>query len=140
MVYLGPNVTANYITNIDTTALGWTYQGFMTESSGDWAGLNYLWWVWPGCCGADGASFSFEDARYDTGGGQIMDLVNHPGPLLGNGGAPSYAWTVGIDPTIYMSYNDDPGVANAIPPEPGTMALLGLGLIGLVGRMRRRVT
>ncbi len=140
MVYVGPNVTADYITNIEDTSGNWSYQGFYTETEGDWAGLNYLWWTGTG--GANGVAFSFEDAHYDTGGGHYMDLVNHPGPLLlydpGNADAPSYGWTAGVT-TTYVSYSDDPGVANAITPEPGTMGLLGLGLLGLIGSLRRRV-
>lgn len=139
--YLGPNVVEDYISMSDNDAQ-WDYDAFYTVSGGAWDGLNYV--AWSGGIGADGVSFTVTDAQYDTGGGHIMNLVNHPGPLLfdvsGNADAPAYWWMELDASTNTESYSTDSGVANAITPEPGTMVLVSLGLIGLAGRLRRRQT
>ncbi len=139
--YLGPNVVENYITMSDSSGT-WAYDAFYTVSGGAWDGLNYV--AWTGTGGANGVSFTVTDAQYDTGGGHIMNLVDHPGPLLfdvsGNADAPAYWWMEWDASTNTESYSTDSGVASAITPEPGTMVLVSLGLIGLAGRLRRRQT
>ncbi len=65
-----------------------------------------------------------------------MDIVNHPGPLLldppGNADAYSTHW---VNPLSggegWTSWGDEAEVHNAITPEPATVALLVLGVLGL---------
>ena len=139
-VYLDPNMQWNYVTGVGNSA-GWSNPGSLgTVGSGDWAGLKYLAWDRSG--NATAIEFYFEDAHYDTGGGHIMDLVNHAGPLLldppSNADAYSVSWVDAGFTSHYRSLSDGFPALNAITPEPTTLALFGLGVLGLAARLRRR--
>ncbi len=138
-VYMDPNMEYNYLGSIGNDA-GWADPTFGTRVSDPWSGLTYLKWVRPGGDTATDINFYFSDNNLDN-----MDLVNHPGPLLFNDPNNAYAYsnhwfncTGGGEGTT--SYGNGDEVWNAITPEPGTIALLSLGLLGLAARLRRRVT
>lgn len=141
-IYLDPNMEYSYLTGIDNDAVGdndWTNPGSLSSGTTGWPNLMYLEWVRPGGNTATTIDFYFSDKVDD------MDLVNHPGALLltdpGNEYAYSTGWQHGMTSVwTYTSLGDGYVVHNAITPEPGIIALLGLGVLGLAARLRRRVT
>ncbi len=149
-VFLGPNVESfDWLADISNDG-GWTNPTTLDTvtdtgvwGANDWDGLKYLHWT---ASGSDTTViFKFSDAHYDLGGGHYVDLINHPGPLLFDPISNANAWSTGWTDwdgvwEDYTSYAGSDTVANAITPEPTTMALFGLGLLGLARRVRRRVT
>ncbi len=138
-VYMDPNVQYSYLTSIGNDG-GWTNPPSLSSGTTGWPTLQYLEWDRPGSDTSTTIDFYFSD--YDS---DEMDLVNHPGPLLltdpGNDDAFSTRWQHAVGGGwTYTSLGDGFVVHNAITPEPGTIALLSFGLIGLAARLRRRVT
>jgi len=137
-VYMDPNMQSSYLASIGNDA-GWGAPTFGTKGTSPWSQLTYLKWTRPGGDTATDINFYFSDAVDN------MDLVNHPGPLLftdpGNDDAYSNHWFNPIGGGEgWTSFGGGDEVWNAITPEPGTIALLGLGVLGLAARFRRRVT
>ena len=136
-VYLDPNMTIDYLDNIIDGSDDWASPG--TLGTYDWSGINlkYLEWTKTNPFWAGGTVvFSYEDALYKPDGIHVMDLANHPGPLLYN--PPSYA-----DAPAAETFGGTGAVAEsghwvAITPEPATTILFGLGLLGVSGLVRRR--
>ncbi len=137
-IYLDPNMQYSYLTGIGNDD-AWTNPGSLSSGTTGWPSLMYLEWVRPTDNTTTTIDFYFSD-KVDN-----MDLVDHPGPLLltdpGNDDAYSTGWQNGMTSVwTYTSMGGGYEVHNAITPEPGTMALLGLGVLGLAARLRRRVT
>ena len=138
-VYMDPNVQYDYLTGINNDG-GWTNPTSLSSGTTGWPTLQYLEWDRPGENTTTTIDFYFSDYSGDE-----MDLVNHAGPLLlydpGNAYAFSTRWQHAVGGGwTYTSRGDGFVVHNAITPEPGTIALLSFGLIGLAARLRRRVT
>ncbi len=141
-VYLDPNMSIDYLADItNELPTYWNSPGSLGTYYWSAGGINlkYLEWTRTGTPWMAGTPvvFSYDDAQYNTDPVHIMDLVNHPGPLLYNppsyAGAPSAETLGGTSPT-----GQESGHWVAITPEPATMTLLGLGLIGIAGFVRRR--
>ncbi len=140
-VYLDPNMSWNYITGIGFSVNSgtWSNPGSLgTDYS--WSGITLPYLEWAKSFGTTtSGSFWFSDAHYMVDGVHEMDLNNHPGPLLYN--PPSHrdapaAQTTGTgDGATWYGYD---GIDTAITPEPTTLSLLALGLLGLAGVVRRR--
>jgi len=136
-VYMDPNMQYSYLANIGNDA-GWGAATFGTRTTDPWSGLTYLKWTRPGDDTTTTAiNFYFSDAADN------MDLVNHPGPLLfndpNNANAYSTYWvnlTGGVEGST--SYGSGDEAWNPITPEPGTIALFGIGVLGLAARLRRQ--
>ena len=82
----------------------------------------------------------FSNILVDSSGNHYQGTVDFVTPLAANGG------------TTYFSLEESPSVinaggptgstgptGNAVTPEPGTLALLGTGALGLAGTLRRRL-
>ncbi len=136
-VYLDPNMSINYLANITDDSAYWSSPSSLGTYA--WSGINLKYLEWTQTTPVYDAQvvFSYEDALYKPDGVHVMDLANHPGPLLYNpptyAGAPSAETLGGFSPT-----GQESGHWVAITPEPATMTLLGLSLIGVAGFVRRR--
>jgi len=137
-VYLGPNMQYSYLTGIGNSA-GWNNPTNLGSGTSPWSTLTYLEWIRPLNNPNTTINFYFSD-KVDS-----INLVNHPGPLVFTDPGNEYAFSTrsqGFYTFVWTdtSLGDGYEVHNAITPEPGTVALFSLGLLGVVARLRRRVT
>ncbi len=98
--------------------------------------------------GQDGGSVNFGLSIQFNGTGQTLTELSNITPVIGAGGAP-----ISIDMAGSGGINGGLGLGNGAfsrsdfqftkasieVPEPGTVALFGLGLLGLVGMRKKRV-
>lgn len=147
-VYLDPNMNINYLKDItndstginlwlDPTSLG--TENWTDPVTTDTITLTYLEWD-RNFSPDNTVEFYYTDARDTTvNAPHMMELVNHAGPLLHS--PPSYANAPSTE--MWTSTGETPswgqtGDHVAITPEPATITLLSLGLLGLAAVVRRR--
>ncbi len=137
-VYLDPNMSIDYLADITDDNQYWSSPSSLgTDFTWNTITLPYLEWtktnpLW----GGGTVVFSYADALYKPDGVHVMDLANHPGPLLYN--PPAYAGAPSVETFGSTATVQESGHWVAITPEPATMTLLGLSLIGVAGFVRRR--
>jgi PEP-CTERM motif len=116
----GSNLRANFPTNFDTTPYtGWNYyvstSPLMTVTP-SWAESGF---------GVDGATFGTPNTA-----GANQNLDDHPWNGFSFGG---------YDSNTFAFQGSAPIVSSAVTaPEPSTLALLGIGIGGVLGFVRRR--
>lgn len=142
-VYLDPNMDFDYLANITNDSGDWTnptsLQTYVWTIPDPDVNLYYLQWV-TGVEPLGTVTFSFADAHDTTvNAPHMMDLVNHPGPLLYDPPSHALAPSASLhNLTGGLLGSREAGHDVAIVPEPSTLGILGLGLLGLVGAVRRR--
>ena len=96
----------------------WLYSGT------PWSGDNIRWLLAGGQVGWNTWVAPFGDAFSTAGSFDTSDVANYQVQIYGNGTVAEYDYKID---------------ALGIVPEPGSMAALSVGLVGLLGVLRRRV-
>ncbi len=139
-VYLDPNMHIDYLKDFSNSS---TWTNPTSLGTDDWFDgedtitLTFAEWTRSGT--ATNVTFYYADARDTTvNAPHEMNLINHPGPLLYNPPIHAGAPSTELLSNTYTSYFVQSGDDVPIVPEPTTLGLFGLGLLGLVGAVRRR--